>query len=336
MAMSWLRSSVRRLPPIARRDRQIRRLKRRVHELRDRIASLEADADARAERLRHEFARGPSFQVRINTERRLRALGEAFDTPSTSVIRHGKLHVYDLVRSLGIETPAEYGRWDDPADIQWDDLPDLVVIKSAFGTHGRGVWPLRRREGGWTTIGNDEIIPQETLAAMVAEPYASGVVRGPLVAEEFLDEDGTGRLPTDVKFYAFYGEVPLAVLRRPAAWGAHVSTTVNRIVDARGQDVTELQTRSSIDPTLPVPVNFAEALGQAQKLSTELRAPFSRLDFYCLPSRVVFGEVTPRPGGGAWHGPVIDRMLGDAWDRAEARIARDLARQGQAGLDADA
>lgn len=325
MNTSWIRSAVRRLPPIARRDEALADLRRELDELRATNAALKKDRPAHAERTRDAFARIPSFQARVHLERRLRKLGQAIGAPSTSVIRHGKFHVYDLVRSHGIQTPAELGRWDDPRDIPWVELPDLVVVKSAYGTNAQGAWPLRRSDDGWCAVGGTESITADDLTSWLTALVEQGTIRAPFVAEEFLDEDGTGRLPTDVKIYAFYGEVPMVVLRRPGRLGEEWAKTLYRAVDEHGVDTVGLETASTIDPTLPVPARFAEAVDLAKQLSVVLRTPFSRLDFYCLPDRVVFGEITPRPGGSAWHGPVVDRMLGEAWDRAQARLARDLS-----------
>ncbi len=331
MGPGWIKSAVRRLPPVARRDEAIAELRRELRDLRVATAdSLERSAE-RAERVRDEFARRASFQSRIHQERRLRRLAREVGAPSTSVIARGKFQVYDLVRSHGIDVPTVFGRWDDPRDIPWPDLPDPVVVKTAFGTSAKGVWPLRRSAGGWQPVGDTTTITEAELTSEMTTLVEQDTVTPPFVAEEFLDEDGTGRLPTDVKVYAFYGEVLMVVLRRPGRLGEKPRLTPFRIIDANGDDMADFQTPSRIDPTMQVPARLPEAVAAAERLSVAIRAPFSRLDFYCIGDRVVFGEVTPRPGGSAWHGPVVDELLGDAWDRAQVRLARDLA----AGLPPD-
>jgi hypothetical protein len=74
-----------------------------------------------------------------------------------------------------------------------------------------------------------------------------------------------------------------------------------------------------------VPEKFDELRDAASRLSIAIRAPFSRIDLYRIRDRVVFGEVTPRPGGRQWFGPELDRVLGEAWERAQVRLARDIA-----------
>ncbi len=307
MADSFLRSAFRRLPPIARRDATIATLRRRV-----------ADLNRKSVR--------PSFQWRIHAERRLRQLAIELEAPSTSVIRHGKFHVYELARSHGIDTPVEYGRWDDPRDIRWEDLPDAVVIKSAFASTSRGVLPLQREGDRWRLVTRDETMSAEQASARLTTAVEQGTAGPPFAAEEFLDEDGSGtRLPTDVKAYAFYGEVPMVVLRRPGRWGEDPAETPFRVLDPQGGDIEGLETPSKIDTSMPVPDTLDEIVAAAARLSVALRVPFSRIDFYSIGDRIVFGEVTPRPGGSAWHGATVDLLLGEAWERAQARLARDLA-----------
>ena len=329
MAESWWQSRFRRFPPVTRRDETIARLKRKVADLRADQAALDTDLKMRTAWARD--VRQPSYQARLHIERRLRRLETELGMPSKSVIRHGKFHVYDLARSHGISPPVEYGRWEHPTAIPWADLPDLLVIKAAYGRSQRGVLPLRRAGLEWQIVTTDESWSAEQLTARLTTLVEDGDIGGPFVAEQFLDEDGTGtRLPTDVKVYAFYGEVPMVVLRRPGRRGEHVSLTPFRAVDAHGRDIVGLETPSLIDPALPVPALLAETVEAASRLSVAIRAPFSRLDFYCIHD-VIFGEVTPRPGGDGWHGPVVDQMLGEAWERAQVRLACDIA----AGMSAE-
>ena len=243
---------------------------------------------------------------------------------STSVIRHGKFHVYDLARSHGIDVPAQHGRWDDPADIQWNDLPDLVVIKSAFSSTSRGVFPLRRTSSGWQVITRDTVMTNEELVATLTGLVETRRAKPPFAAEEFLDQDGAGRsTPTDVRALSFYGEVPLVALRRTLEHG-NGKTSRFRFIDPHGDDALDTHPSVTVDQSIPVPEKFDELRDAASRLSVAIRAPFSRIDLYRIRDRVVFGEVTPRPGGRQWFGPELDRALGEAWERAQVRLARDI------------
>jgi hypothetical protein len=313
----------RRLPPVARRDQRIHDLKQTASDLRSANRALRARADGDADRPRAE----PSYFAKLHAEQRMRELGR----PATSVIRHGKFYVYDVARSYGIDIPEQLGRWADPRNIPWDELPDLVVVKSKRGSTSRGVLPLRRCDGGWQILTHDgTVYTGEQLSARLAAQIAEGIIAGPFGAEEFLDEDGTGtRPPMDVKVYAFYGEAVIAALRRSDRHG-DTSASRWRVVDRQGRDVVEEYAGHGIDPTLDVPAELDELLDVAERMTVAIRAPFSRVDMYIVGGRIVFGEVTPRPGADQWHSmpPELDARLGDAWERATVRLARDIAAGG--------
>lgn len=325
---SILRSTFRRLPPVARRERRI------------------AELQARLAATHEENAHVPSFQGRLFAERRMRRHEHDVGVPSPSVISRGKFWVYDLVRSHGVDVPEQLGRWDDPADIPWDDLPDLVVVKSAFGSTSRGVLPLRRVDDGWQVVTHDSTMTSAQLVAGLTDRVTRGRIRGPFGAEEFLDGDEPGGLPIDLKAYAFYGEVPVIVVFRSGTHGT-LDETRYRVVDPAGTDLIDAETNPAlaahtgvepeaglarIDLTIPTPEHLDRVVDIAARLSIAMRLPFARIDLYSLRGRVVFGEVTPRPGGRQWLGSELDWRLGDAWERAQARLTRDLA-AAPAGID---
>jgi hypothetical protein len=303
-----LRSAFAHLGPVSRRDQRIADLTRRVNEL---------------EKERRRLAEGPSYEVRLEEERRLRAWESKLGVRGRSVIAGGKFHVYDLVRSHGIDVPEQFGRWHDPADIPWDGLPDAVVIKSAFGAATRGVLPLRRVDGGWQVATRDATVTSEQLTTDLATLAAKREIRPPFGAEEFLD-DGSGTVPVDVKVYTFYGEAPVARLRRvfehrPGAAAA------NRVVNRNGTDLEDTFRGKPTDPTIPLPGALADLFDVAERVSVVIRAPFSRIDLYDIRGRIVFGEVTPCPGPGGVFGPDLDITMGEAWERAQVRLWRDIA-----------
>lgn len=315
------RSAWRRLPPIARRDR--------------RIATLQARLSAGSE----VTAKRPSFQTRLFAERRIRAYELEADADAPSVISRGKFWVYQLVSSHGIDVPEQLGRWDDPEEIAWDDLPDRVVIKANRGSTGRGVVPLRRVDHGWQVITHDTVVTSEQLTAELRTRVEQRRIAGPFGAEVFLDDgEGAGTIPCEVKAYAFYGEVPLLQITHSDEHG-NLGRTRYRFVDAEGSDlintdshpaldaavgVDPVQRLDRIDLTIPTPPRLDEVVDVASRLSIAMRLPFARLDLYPLRDKVVFGEVTPRPGGRQWLGADLDTLMGECWERALARFSHDV------------
>lgn len=316
------RKLVRRFPPVADRDR--------------RIAALQAKLAARSEGV----AEAPSFQARIFALRRIREHEHALGVRVPSVISRGKFWVYDFVRSHGIEIPEQLGRWDDAAEIPWQDLPDRVVIKAARGSTSRGVFPLQRVAEGWHLATHPRPMSQEELLKRIADRVDGRSIRGPFGAEEFLEPRVPGGLPVEIKAYTFYGEVPVIVLSESHDHG-RMSAVRHRVIGPTGANLVDENTNpglvgatgrgaegelSQVDLTLPVPKQLDEVIDIASRLTIAMRLSFARIDLYDVPGRIVFGEVTPRPGGRQWFGMHLDELMGAAWERAEARLNRDLTR----------
>jgi hypothetical protein len=315
------RSLVRRLPPVARRDRRITALQAKLADMSE------------------GWSEAPSFQGRLFASRRIRDHEKELGAKVPSVISKGKFWVYDFVRSHEIDIPEQYGEWDDAAEIPWQDLPDRVVIKSAFGSTSRGVFPLDRVPEGWHLATHEQPMSQEELVNKIAHRVYKNRIRGPFSAEEFLTPRVPGGLPLEIKTYAFYGDVPLISLSQSHEHG-RMAQARYRVIDPKGTDLVDEKTNpalaaggrgvegsaSQVDLTLPIPPRLDEAVDIASRLTIAMRLPFARVDLYDVQGRVVFGEVTPRPGGRQWFGAELDAMMGAAWERAEARLTLDLSR----------
>lgn len=306
-----VRKVLAKLPPLARRDRRIATLESRVRRLR---------SDRTVQIVR------PSFEARIQYERRLARLRREMGAPSTSPNQGGKFATYDLVRSRGgVDVPKQFGQWEHPHEIPWDDLPDRVVVKSAFGSTARGVFPLQRTAGGWQVVTHASVHASQQIADQLVELTEASQIAGPYGAEELLEgPDGPNSLPTDIKAYTFYGEVPVLLLCRRREHG-HRRGSQYRYIDAGGRDIEGIAPGSPTDFTIKLPENLDEIVTTAARLSRMFRTPFARIDLYSVDSRVVFGEATPRPGGKEWFGPELDTTLGQAWESAQVRLDKDLA-----------
>ena len=324
-----LGSAFARLGPVKRRDQRIADRDQRIADRDQRIADRDqriADLTRRAKHLeeqRRRLAKGPSFQVRLDEERRLRAWESELGAPSRSVIAGGKFHVYDLVRSHGIDVPEQLGRWHDPADIPWDGLPDAVVIKSAHGAASRGVLPLRRVDGGWQVATRDATVTSEQLTADLAA-LAANERSGLRSAPRSSSTTAAGRPRSTSR-----STRSTARLRSPFCAGSSSTAPEGppRIGLSTGTALTS-STRTvgkPTDPTIPLPGALADLFDVAERVSIVIRAPFSRIDLYDIRGRIVFGEVTPCPGSPGWFGPDLDVTMGEAWERAQVRLWRDIA-----------
>lgn len=299
----FLRSAFRRLPPVAWRD--------------ERIATLERTLRKRAELEERSYG-VPSFRRYIYTERRIAGHLRELDPTDRGQILTRKLTSYSFARSHGVDVPRIFGIWDRPEDIDWDTLPDAVVIKSATGTAARGVIPLRRVENGWTPVTTTDIVTPSQIVDSLTSRELARRVGGPYFAEELLGGAGD-RLPVDVKVHAFYGEVGHVLLRRVNIH-RNAKTTVFRVILPDGTDAGPVLRGLVHDHDIPVPANLDALMEVAARLSIAIPRAFIRVDLYDIDGRIVFGELTPRPGHLMDYGPEQDERLGQLWERAQARL----------------
>lgn len=150
--------------------------------------------------------------------------------------------------------------------------------------------------------------------------YADGLIsnaKRPLSDKWFTEElilESDGVAARDLKFYAFYGKVVLALeyVRYPKH-------------QARFWD------RDGSPATTGISYPFMEGRGITQKdvetveaISREIPRPYMRIDMLMGQNELTLGEFTPRPGGFEGFNTEWDRRFGEEWVHAEKRLISDL------------
>jgi hypothetical protein len=260
----------------------------------------------------------PSYRRLVYAERRMAATMPYRGDRGHLTTR--KLKSYAFAQSHGVAIPQVFDVWGRLEDITWNDLPEEVVLKSNGGAGGRGVVPMRREGDRWRIVTTEDALTPAQIVAPLRAHRDRERIRGPYFAEELLRGAGDDSLPVDVKVYAFYGEVGLVLLRCVEAHGAGKRF---RAILPDGTDCGRSSIQDVYDPTIAIPTNFTEVVRVAERLSLKVPRAFIRVDLYDLGERVVFGELTPRPGGSEDYGPELDAQLGHLWERAHGRVLDD-------------
>ena len=287
----------------------------------ERIDDLERQLELEADREERSYGL-PSFRRYIYAERRIADHLKRLDDSDRGHLVTRKLKSYAFARSYGVDVPDVFGVWDLPQDIVWDELPDAVVIKSSQGTAARGVTPLRRMEDGWTMVTTTESVDPAEIVSGLNALQADDKVAGPYFAEQLLGGGAGNALPVDVKVHAFYGEISHVLLRRVTVH-RDGDATAFRVILPDGTDPGPIVRGLRHDHEIPVPSNLDELMEVARRMSLGIPRAFVRVDLYDIDGRVVFGELTPRPGHLMDYGPKQDQRLGHLWERAHARVMND-------------
>lgn len=316
--LTWARTRARTLPHVVWRDEKISELAAS----RDKTARQLAQARKKLAELASDDVDAPSFRRYVYAERRIHAHMRDRNYPDRGNLVTRKLKSYSFAQSHGISIPKIFGIWEKPEDINWNELPDKVVIKSHTGTYGRGVFPLRRIDGDWTTVTTSAAITPAEIVDRLQTFKAKGLVGGPYFAEELLGGGADNAIPPDVKVLAFYGEVGLLYVRSAPSFKDAKSWRYRTFLED-GTDLGPVYQDHAYDATVPAPHNFNEIVDVAKRLSLSIPHAFIRIDLYDVGGRIVFGELTPRPGGPVNFGPEHDERLGHLWERAHARVLND-------------
>lgn len=229
-----------------------------------------------------------------------------------------KRAAYEFIDALGVRRPKSDGKIRR-IDTLEPDSP--LVIKPVRATGSRGVYISYSSDRVTHLRDQRELGSWEKMLAhagrLMSQERANPVPDRWLVEELILEDAAEHRPATDLKFYAFYGEVILVRESRRVDSGQHVTFW--------RPDGTIASTGHDRDPVLeqaqgPTP----EQLEQVSRISAEIPVPFMRIDMLRGEHELVFGEFTPRPGHFDEFNDEWDRRFGEAWASAEARIMSDV------------
>ena len=198
------------------------------------------------------------------------------------------------------------GVWDRPEDIEWDQLPDQFVLKC---THDSGSVCICKDK----TIFNRENAINKLRSGLNVDYYRTNLewpyknVKPRVMAEKYIaPESGTNDLP-DYKFFCFNG-IPHYC---QVISGRQVDMRVDFFdKDWNHQPFHEPRDTQFADVMPEKPRKFDVMWDAAMKLSHDI--PFSRIDFYEVGDKVLFGEITffPTGGRGGFSPEIYDEILG--------------------------
>lgn len=263
----------------------------------------------------------PSYSYKTEELARLEALGLEFG------VRHPVWGINDKddarawAERLGLRQPQLLGRYESADLVPWAALPDRVVLKPTEGAAGRGVLLLQREGEAWRELRTRHQLTTADVEERLAGLAAAGKTSATLIAEELVEDPRRpGRPPVDWKVVTFFGRVGVVQAKawhlgddgRPsAAW---------RFFDEDWNDLGRAKAWRDLDPTIEPPLHAEELLATARRVSSAVPRAMLRVDLYDAVDGVVFGEITPAPGGAQRYRRDLDHHLGALWEEAEARL----------------
>ena len=186
------------------------------------------------------------------------------------------------------------GVWDDPADIDFDALPEQFVLKCNHNS-GLGMCICQNKSSLDLARVRAELkkgLEQDYYLTGREWPYKD--VPRKIICEKYMvDEEQSGGL-TDYKFFCFHGKADCVMV----CLDRNTGFTKYYLFD-RDWKLLRLNKRGKEAPegfTIPMPDTMPEMFEIAEKLSSGL--PYARIDLYSCSHRIYFGEITFFPDSG--------------------------------------
>ena len=219
------------------------------------------------------------------------------------------LSAYEFSNAIGVPSPDVIFNYSKFSDIT---LSDNIVIKPKVGVLSSNVFKIV--DGTVCEISSGLIMTISDFKDLIDFRVKNNKVEDCWVVERFISNPITGGLPRDVKFYCFYGEIPLVLetIREPSIKRCWYNKD-NNIINT-GKYNNNLFTGLGYD------VDLYET---ARKISLEIPAPFIRIDFI-VGDGFYLNEFTPKPSNCDGFSKGFDKLLGDEFLKARGRLDQDL------------
>ena len=203
-----------------------------------------------------------------------------------------KWEVRDYVKKKGLSDiliPA-YGPYGNIHDIDFDMLPEPFIVKMTngsgfneicFNKKSLNVDLLRRVFRKWMNVD----------FCKLRREWAYEGVQNRIVCEELI-HDANMSLPSDIRFFCFFGRVKLiAVDLESVVDGKKTSNYYRHLFTSNWEAVeATIQYPAKDNISIKKPDNFGKMIEIAETLSSDF--PFVRVDLYNVDGKVFFGELT--------------------------------------------
>lgn len=216
-----------------------------------------------------------------------------------------------FARRLGLPVPELLSRSAPLSELV---LQADTVIKPVRGSGSTGVFIVNAEDDIFEVRQNKRHRSFDSMLKRAAKLETKlGVDRWQV---EQLLRSPTGSIPpSDLKFYTFYGQVGL-VLEVDRSDGSLYCW-----YDRSGQLVETGKYSDKLFHGSGFPEGSIEEI---EEVSLKIPTPFMRIDTFLTDNGLVYGEFTARPGGYDQFSLAADRLLGDMFVQAEARLYADM------------
>ena len=224
-----------------------------------------------------------------------------------------------FVKSLGIPVAETLGLHLHVNDVDFDALPDHVVLKPQWGSSNNGVFLLERPgDDMWRDdMRGIECSSEEIRAAYLDEHERYRSINLPVMLEErFISAEAGYPVPLDYKGYCF-GDKTLMLKQRDVNGGRNQSEWRFQYYDRDWTPHQQVRPSVADNGGLIPPENRQEIIEAMDLIAREIPLRFISIDMYNTKAGVGFGEFTVHPGAYLHYTNEWDQRFGAWYDDSE-------------------
>lgn len=203
-----------------------------------------------------------------------------------------KIAVRDFVKNKGLGNMLNdvYGVYHNSAEINYDELPSMFVLKTNHGSATNIIVRDKSKLDIEKTNKQLDDWLKVDYGYITGQPHYS-YIKPMILSEAFLDNED-GKILTDYKFWCINGIPRFCQIMSDRTENGHVFRTM--FFDMNWQAHPEYVRGAQSKINEPKPECFEDMQYAAAKLSEGF--PYVRVDFYNIKGKAIFGEMTFTPG----------------------------------------
>lgn len=210
------------------------------------------------------------------------------------------------------------GKYNHISEVNFEELPDLFVIKPQDGASNNGVFLLKRKENGlyYDSMRRETYTTDGIIAEYLDEHERFKSIHLPVYVEErFLSANPHYEIPLDYKGYCFDGKVSI-IMQRDVGKGRKSTEWKFAYYTRDWERLDEIRTGINYSDDLVPPKEGMEIVQEMERLASLLPLKFCSMDMYNTQHGVAFGECTIHPGAYKAFVPKWNEKLGQLYEHA--------------------
>lgn len=250
--------------------------------------------------------------------------------PKLPIFFYEKEASYDFFMKHKIKTVEKIKIYDNPSEVNFDDLPYKFALKPSFLSSTLGVMLLEKVDDNnyWDSFLKRKLSRDEIIKIQNNFFNESNAKVKKLVVEEIVIDSLGYQIPLDYKVFVFYDKIGGMGLYNRNLRGQTLCDWYDSNLELDKEIVLCNNPLTFATPKPHVIPNKKELIEFSLDVSSKIELPFVSLDIYNTPQGPKLGEVTLCPGGVYYQKMFTvpnktQKYWGELWQQALEKLSKD-------------